>query len=417
MGNLFRKLELDLRLIGMLAALAIIWVGFDTLTDGGFLTPRNLWNLSVQSSSVAVMATGMVLVIVTRNIDLSVGSILGFTGMIIGVTQAAILPQLWGFDHPLTWVVAAVVGLLVGTVIGALQGAVIAYLGVSSFIVSLGGLLIWRGAAWWVTTGQTVAPLDSRFKPIGGGIEGAIGANASWAIGIVAVALAIAVLITARRRRQGFGFTVRPLWAEAVIASLVSIAILGAVLVVNSYPLPIGVVRKLQAAAGAPEDAPLPEIAHGFAIPVLIAIAVGLAMTFLANRTRFGRYVFAIGGNPEAAELSGINTKHVVTKVFALMGLLAGISACISTARLQSATNATGTLDELYTIASAVIGGTSLSGGTGTIYGAMLGAVVMQSLQSGMVLLGVDAPLQNIVVGLVLVAAVWIDTIYRRHVK
>src|ERR1700738_2643210 len=149
MGNLFRKLELDLRLIGMLAALAIIWVGFDTLTGGGFLTARNLWNLSVQSSSVAVMATGMVLVIVTRNIDLSVGSILGFTGMIIGVTQAAILPQLWGFDHPLTWVVAAVVGLLVGTVIGALQGAVIAYLGVSSFIVSLGGLLIWRGAAWW----------------------------------------------------------------------------------------------------------------------------------------------------------------------------------------------------------------------------------------------------------------------------
>jgi D-xylose transport system permease protein len=140
-------------------------------------------------------------------------------------------------------------------------------------------------------------------------------------------------------------------------------------------------------------------------------------MTFLANRTRFGRYVFAIGGNPEAAELSGINTKRVLTKVFALMGLLAGISACISTARLQSATNATGTLDELYTIASAVIGGTSLAGGTGTIYGAMLGAVVMQSLQSGMVLLGVDAPLQNIVVGLVLVAAVWIDTLYRRHVK
>jgi D-xylose transport system permease protein len=337
--------------------------------------------------------------------------------MIIGVTQAAILPQLWGFDHPLTWVVAVIVGLLVGTAIGALQGAVIAYLGVSSFIVTLGGLLIWRGAAWWVTTGQTVAPLDSRFKPIGGGIEGAIGANASWAIGIVAVALAIAILIAVRRRRQGFGFTVRPPWAEAVIAALISIAILGSVLVVNSYPLPIGVVRRLQAAAGAPEDAPLPDIAHGFAIPVLTAIAVGLAMTFLADRTRFGRYVFAIGGNPEAAELSGINTKRVLTKVFALMGLLAGISACISTARLQSATNATGTLDELYTIASAVIGGTSLSGGTGTIYGAMLGAVVMQSLQSGMVLLGVDAPLQNIVVGLVLVAAVWIDTIYRRHVK
>jgi len=417
MFSLFRKLELDLRLVGMIAALAVIWIGFDILTGGGFLTPRNLWNLSVQSSSVAVMATGMVLVIVTRNIDLSVGSILGFTGMIVGVTQAVILPRLWGFDNPFTWIVAVMVGLVVGTVIGALQGAVVAYLGVSSFIVTLGGLLIWRGAAWWVTTGQTVAPLDSRFEPIGGGIEGSIGANASWAIGIVAVLSALAILLTIRRRRRGFGFAVRPPWAEAVIAALVSIAILGAVEVVNAYPLPVGVVRRMQAAAGAPEDAPLPDIAHGFAIPVLIAIAVGLAMTFLTDRTRFGRYVFAIGGNPEAAELSGINTRRVLTKVFALMGLLTGISACISTARLQSATNATGTLDELYTIASAVIGGTSLSGGTGTIYGAMLGAVVMQSLQSGMVLLGVDAPLQNIVVGLVLVGAVWIDTVYRRHVK
>ncbi|WP_407048517.1 sugar ABC transporter permease [Methyloraptor flagellatus] len=417
MSDLIRKLELDLRLIGMIAALAVIWVGFDVLTGGGFLTPRNLWNLSVQSASIAVMATGMVLVIVTRNIDLSVGSMLGFIGMIVGVTQAQILPQLWGFEHPATWIVAVVVGLVTGTAIGALQGFVVAYLNVSSFIVTLGGLLIWRGAAWWVTTGQTVAPLDRRFLPIGGGIEGAIGGSASWGLGIAAVLVAIAVQITIRRRRIGFGFTVRPVWAEAFIAALIALAILGATWVVNAYPLPVGVVRRMQAAAGAPEDAPLPFIAHGYAIPVLIAIGIGIAMTFLADRTRFGRYVFALGGNPEAAELSGINTRRVLMMVFALMGLLAGVSASIATARLQSATNATGTLDELYTIAAAVIGGTSLAGGTGTIYGAMLGAVVMQSLQSGMVLLGVDAPLQNIVVGIVLVAAVWLDTVYRRHVK
>jgi D-xylose transport system permease protein len=417
MSDLIRKLELDLRLIGMIAALAVIWVGFDVLTGGGFLTPRNLWNLSVQSASIAVMATGMVLMIVTRNIDLSVGSMLGFIGMIVGVTQAQILPQLWGFEHPATWIVAVVVGLVTGTAIGALQGFVVAYLNVSSFIVTLGGLLIWRGAAWWVTTGQTVAPLDRRFLPIGGGIEGAIGGSASWGLGIAAVLVAIAVQITIRRRRIGFGFTVRPAWAEAFIAALIALAILGATWVVNAYPLPVGVVRRMQAAAGAPEDAPLPFIAHGYAIPVLIAIGIGIAMTFLADRTRFGRYVFALGGNPEAAELSGINTRRVLMMVFALMGLLAGVSASIATARLQSATNATGTLDELYTIAAAVIGGTSLAGGTGTIYGAMLGAVVMQSLQSGMVLLGVDAPLQNIVVGIVLVAAVWLDTVYRRHVK
>ncbi len=417
MSDFFRKLELDPRLVGMLAALALIWIGFDILTGGSFLTPRNLWNLSVQSSSIAVMATGMVLVIVTRNIDLSVGSLLGFVGMIIGVTQATILPALWGFENPLTWIVAVVIAIIAGGAIGAIQGAAVAYLGVASFIVTLGGQLIWRGAAWWVTTGQTVAPLDGRFQKIGGGIEGSIGSTASWVIGIVAIVLALATMINLRRRRERYGFSVRPLWAETAMAVLFTGPILGAVMVVNSYPLPMAVLRQRAAAAGLPDDATLPYVAHGFAIPVLIAIVVGLAMTFMTGRTRFGRYVFAIGGNPEAAELSGINTRMVVTKVFALMGALAGISACISTARLQSATNATGTLDELYTIASAVIGGTSLAGGTGTIYGAILGAIVMQSLQSGMVLLGVDSPLQSIVVGLVLVVAVWLDTIYRRHVK
>jgi D-xylose transport system permease protein len=151
------------------------------------------------------------------------------------------------------------------------------------------------------------------------------------------------------------------------------------------------------------------------ALPVLVAAGVGIAMTFLATRTRFGRYVFAQGGNPEAAELSGIHTRKVLMGVFGLMGVLTGIAASITTARLNAATNSAGTLDELYVIAAAVIGGTSLGGGIGTIAGAMLGALLMQSLQSGMVLLGVDTPLQNIVVGIVLVGAVFIDTLYRRR--
>jgi D-xylose transport system permease protein len=150
---------------------------------------------------------------------------------------------------------------------------------------------------------------------------------------------------------------------------------------------------------------------------VLIAIAVGIAMTFLTQRTRFGRYVFAIGGNPEAAALAGINTRWVTMKIFMLMGGLAAIGACISTARLNAATNAQGTLDELLVIAAAVIGGTSLAGGVGTIVGAMIGAVLMQSLATGMILLGVDSPLQNIVVGAVLVVAVWLDTLYRRRTQ
>lgn len=416
-GDALRALELDTRMVGMIGALAVVWIGFDILTGGAFLTPRNLWNLSVQTASIAVMATGMVLVIVTRNIDLSVGSILGFTGMVVGVLQARILPEIWGFDHPMTWVVAVMAAIAVGGAVGALQGAVIAYLGVSSFIVTLGGLLVWRGAAWWVTTGQTVAPMDGLFKRLGGGFEGAIGAGPSWAVGIAAILLSVAAILMTRRRRAGFGFPVRPLWAEGVVILLVAAAIAGAVLVVNAYPLPVPVVRRMMEAQGLSTDGGLPFVAHGFAIPVLIALAVGVAVTFLSRRTRFGRYVFALGGNPEAAELSGINTKRVMVMVFGLMGALCGLSACIATARLNAATNANGTLDELYVIAAAIIGGTSMAGGVGTILGAMLGAMVMQSLQSGMVLLGVDAPMQNIVVGIVLVAAVYIDTLYRRGIK
>ncbi|WP_109051025.1 sugar ABC transporter permease [Azospirillum sp. TSA6c] len=416
-GDALRALELDTRMVGMIGALAIVWIGFDILTGGAFLTPRNLWNLSVQTASVGVMATGMVLVIVTRNIDLSVGSILGFTGMVVGVLQARFLPEIWGFDNPLTWVVAVLAAVAVGGAVGAVQGAIIAYLGVSSFIVTLGGLLVWRGAAWWVTTGQTVAPMDGLFKRLGGGFEGAIGAGPSWMVGIAAVLLSVAAILVTRRRRAGFGFPVRPLWAEGVVILLVAAAIVGAVLVVNAYPLPVPVVRRMMEAQGLSTDGGLPFVAHGFAIPVLIAVAVGVGMTFLSRRTRFGRYVFAIGGNPEAAELSGINTRRVMVMVFGLMGALCGLSACIATARLNAATNANGTLDELYVIAAAIIGGTSMAGGVGTILGAMLGAMVMQSLQSGMVLLGVDAPMQNIVVGLVLVAAVYVDTLYRRGLK
>lgn len=417
LGDALRALELDTRMVGMIGALAVVWIGFDILTGGAFLTPRNLWNLSVQTASVAVMATGMVLVIVTRNIDLSVGSILGFTGMVIGVLQVNLLPAIWGFDHPMTWVVAVVAAVAVGGAVGAVQGAIVAYLGVSSFIVTLGGLLVWRGAAWWVTAGQTVAPMDGLFKRLGGGFEGAIGAGPSWGFGIAAIVLSVATILVTRRRRAGFGFPVRPAWAEAAVILLVIAAILGAVLVVNAYPLPMPVVRRMMEAQGAADDAPLPFISHGFAIPVLIALAVAVAMTFLTRRTRFGRYVFAIGGNPEAAELSGINTRKVMVMVFGLMGALCGLSACIATARLNAATNANGTLDELYVIAAAIIGGTSMTGGVGTILGAMLGAMVMQSLQSGMVLLGVDAPMQNIVVGLVLVAAVYVDTLYRKGLK
>src|SRR5690606_12777748 len=223
--------------------------------------------------------------------------------------------------------------------------------------------------------------------------------------------------INARRQRKRFRFPLKPIWAELVLVGATTAAIIGATLVVNSYVLPAALARRYAEA----NNIPIPEgglsISFGYAVPVLLAVGVGIVMTFIAKRTAFGRYVFAIGGNPEAAELAGINTKRVTMIVFALMGMLAAVAAAISTARLTSATNAQGTLDELYTIAAAVIGGTSLGGGAGTIAGAMLGALVMQSLQSGMVLMGLDSPLQSIVVGTVLVLAVWIDTAYRCRIK
>lgn len=417
LGSRLRVLEIDPRLLGMLGALTVIWVGFDLLSAGAFLTPRNLWNLSVQTASIAVMACGMVLVIVSRNIDLSVGSVLGFTGMLVGVLQARILPELLGLEHPATWIIAVLAAIAIGGAIGLLQGALVAYLAIPSFIVSLGGLLVWRGAAWWVTQGQTVAPMDGRFRRLGGGIDGAIGATPSWIIAAGAC-LAIAIgLWLIRRRRGKFGFHVRPLWAEVAVIAIACGTVIGAVAVANAYPLPAGIARRMAEAQGIAWPPGGLFIAHGLAVPVLVAIGIGIVMTVVATRTRFGRYVFSIGGNPEAAELSGVNTRRTLMLVFAVMGGLAGIAACISTARLNAATNAAGQLDELYVIAATVIGGTSLAGGSGTIAGAMLGALVMQSLQSGMVLLGVDAPLQNIVVGLVLVVAVWVDTIYRRGIR
>ncbi|RYE07255.1 MAG: sugar ABC transporter permease [Hyphomicrobiales bacterium] len=407
--------ELDTRLLGMVGALALIWIIFNIISGGLFLTPRNLWNLSVQTASVAIMATGMVLVIVTRNIDLSVGSMLGFVGMIMGVTQAEILPKILGFGHPGIWVLALLAGILVGAAIGAVQGLIIAYLRVPAFIVTLGGFLIWRGAAWWVTMGRTVAPMDTTFQLMGGGPMGSIGFWPSWGVGIVACLGILLMIYTDRRQRRRFGFPLRPMWAEGILGGLGSGIVLIAVWVANSYPWPIRIAERYAQA----NNIPIPEggliIAHGIAIPVLIAIGVGVIMAFIARRVRFGRYVFAMGGNPEAADLAGINTRWVTVKIFALMGALVGISAAISTARLNASTNALGTLDELYVIAAAVIGGTSLAGGIGTIAGAMLGALVMQSLQSGMVLIGLDSPLQSIVVGLVLVFAVWLDTLYRRQ--
>ncbi|RBP09197.1 D-xylose transport system permease protein [Roseiarcus fermentans] len=418
--RILRATEVDTRMLGMIFALALIWVGFNVYTqiqsgEGLFLTPRNLWNLSVQTSSIAIMGTGMVLIIVMRHIDLSVGSIIGFVSTIIGVAQVRILPEYLGLDSPAIWILAVVLALVVGAAIGALHGSLVAYLGIPAFIVTLGAQLFWRGAAWWVTAGQTIAPLDPRFSLMGGGPHGSIGATWSWVLALLACVGIVFSLYSGRQRRARFRFPQRPMWAEYLIAAVGCFVVLGATLIVNAYPWPERVAARWAEANNVAVPAGGLFISTGWAIPVLIALVVGFAMTFLARRTRFGRYVYAIGGNPEAAELAGINTKRITVMVFALMGMLAAIAACIDSARLDSATNVLGQLDELYTIAAAVIGGTSLAGGVGTIYGALIGALVIQSLQSGMILLGFDSAFQQMVVGVVLVGAVGLDTFYRRR--
>ena len=414
--------EIETRLLGMLGALALIWVGFHLYGQlvngfGAFLTPRNLWNLSVQTSSIGIMATGMVLVIITRHIDLSVGSMLGFCAITMGVTQVYILPDILGIGHPLIWIITLIVGMLAGVMIGAIHGFLIAYGQIPAFIVTLGGLLVWRGAAFLVARGETISPVDSTFKLLGGGPYGAIGATGSWIIGTLGCATIIAMIILGRKRRSRFGIAQRPVWADSFLTFVGCGAMIGAVLLVNGYPWPKGIVKRYAASNNIEVPPEGLFISHGFAIPVLILVAVAIFMTILMSRSRFGRYVYAIGGNPEAAELAGINTRMMTVKIFSLMGLLTGLSAVVASARLGSATNALGTLDELYVIAAAVIGGTSLAGGVGTIYGAILGAFVMQSLQTGMVLIGFDAAIQQVVVGSVLVFAVFLDILYRRKSK
>ncbi|MEM9049609.1 MAG: sugar ABC transporter permease [Pseudomonadota bacterium] len=413
--NLFAILEIDTRLLGMIGAFAVLCFGFDLITDGRFLTPRNIFNLTIQTVSVAIMATGMVFIIVTRHIDLSVGSLLATCSAVMAMVQTVVTPE-WlglGLNHPLTAPIAILVGLATGTLIGAFHGWLVGYLTIPAFIVTLGGLLVWRNVGWNLTDGQTIGPLDSNFL-VFGGTNGTLGADWSWIVGIIGAVAAVALIWTARRAKAGHGFAVKPIWAEILLSAITAGAILGFIAILNAYEIPQRRLARMFEARGEV----MPEgftAAYGLPISVLILVLVAIVMTIIARRTRLGRYIFATGGNPDAAELSGINTRMLTVKVFAIMGALCALSAVVASARLTNHTNDIGTLDELRVIAAAVIGGTALSGGLGTIHGAILGALIMQSLQSGMAMVGVDAPQQNIVVGFVLVLAVLIDILYRRR--
>jgi D-xylose transport system permease protein len=401
--------EIDTRLMGMLVALAVIWIGFHIMSDGKFMTSRNLWNLSVQSTSIAVMATGMVLIIVTRNIDLSVGSLLGFLGYTMALVQTDGRISVFGANlsldalkgsHWYIWLVALAVGLLLGAIIGGLQGFIVAYVGVPAFIVTLGGFLAWRGMIFRTggKQGQTLAPLNDTFRYFGGAPERSLGDWKSWIVALLACIGIVFSIVMARQRRRRYDLAVRSAGVDLSFAIIgCAIVVLGVWLVAIRYDSPI---------SGEPV---------GIAYPVLILIGITLLMTYLSQRRRFGRYVYAYGGNPEAADLGGINTRRTIMYTYVVMGVLCAVSAAIQTARLNSSTTNLGVQNELDVIAAAVIGGTSFSGGIGTIPGAVLGAVVMQSLRSGMSLLNIDSPSQDIVVGVVLVTAVAVDALLRQR--
>lgn len=418
LGGLLAQTEIDLRLFGMLAALAAILLTFNILSGGKFFQPTNMITLAVQASGVAIIATGMVMTIVSRNIDLSVGSVVGVIAMTYALLMTDLMPNVLGMgaDFPFRWVIALGIGIVLGALIGAGQGFIIAYVGVPSFIVTLGGLLSIRGVVWYLSNGAAISGLDPNFQLIGGGAQGSIGGTLTWVIAVVGAAAIIWLLISGRRQRRRYGFQQRPIWAEFLIGGVGCLAVLGVAAFANANLWPRGLAERIALEQNwGPAPAGGWQIPTGFPFPIILLIGVTLVMTWIATRRRFGRYVYAYGGNPDAAELAGINTRWTILKTYVVMGVLCALAAAIASARLNGATLDVGQSYELYVIAAAVVGGTSFAGGIGTIPGAVLGAFVMQSLAYGLSFMGVNSPGQNVVAGIVLILAVGFDAFNRRR--
>jgi len=388
-NKIMEKIRLNLRTYTMIIALLLIWIFFGILTNWIFFKPRNLSNLFRQMSIIGFLAIGMVLVIVTGGIDLSVGSVTGFVSAIVAYLQAYLLPNLLIHVLPnasimqrgiVSTIIAVISGLLVGLLVGIWQGSIIAYLKVPAFIVTLGGMLIFRGGVLGVTAGKTIVPIEDSFRMIA---QGYISINLGYILAIVTIILIFFFSIRGRKTKKAYGFSLRPLWKDMGQSLVFSLIVVGYVFVMNSY--------------------------RGVQNPVLVLALVALIMTYIANNTRFGRYVYALGGNLEATRLSGINIKSNIFKVYGLMGLLAGAAGIILTGYVAAGTTGGGTGYELDAIAACVIGGTSLMGGSGSIIGALVGATVMASLVNGMSVMNMDIFWQYIVKGIVLIFAVYLD--------
>jgi D-xylose transport system permease protein len=413
LGDLVRVAELDGRLLGMILTLVLIEIGFGIYTGGQILSPVNLLTFATQAVEIAIVATGMVLVIVSRNIDLSVGSVIAVCAMTYAVLMHEIYPTTIGVDTPYGWLLALAIGIGIGCALGAIQGFLIAYIKIPSFVVTLGGLLAFRGLVFDISGGSTQAPDDKSFVPLGGGALGSLGGTISWALGALLIVVIVAYLTYNRRQRRKFGFPVRPMGAEVLIGIGGSLIVVGGVFISNAYHWPPGLIKQYAAQQGiSPVGL---DFEAGVPWPAVILLAIAVAMTFLATKRKFGRYVYAIGGNPEAAELGGINTRWTVMRIYILMGFLCALSAAIASAQINGATNDLGQGYELLVISAAVIGGTSFAGGVGTIPGAVLGAVVIYALRYNLQYIGLASNNQDIVIAVVLVLAVAFDTFSRRR--
>ena len=365
--------KFDIRTLTMVLVLIILWVAFTASTGGNFITTRNLSNLIRQAAFTGIMGVGMTLVIVTGGIDLSVGMTMGFIGCMMAVCQVW-----WGMSTPVT----IAIGLLIGLVIGTVEGAMIAYTGIAPFIVTLGAQLVFRGGMLAVTGGQTIAPFQESYKFWG---TQYLLPYAGWALAALAIVCLFLSEMSKRRAKKKYGSLTESMGSMLMRWGVFSVLIIAAVFILNHF--------------------------KGIPIPVLVMAIVVVIFTFISQKTTFGRSVYAIGGNIAAARYAGINVKKNLTLVYMLNGLLCAVAAVIYTARLNGGTaQAANGNYELDAIASAVIGGTSMTGGIGKVSGAILGAVIMMSIDNGMSMMNLDAYWQFMVKGVILVAAVWFDT-------
>jgi putative multiple sugar transport system permease protein len=383
-GRVSSFLMAHIRQSGMVVALVAIVLLFQVWTGGILLKPLNVTNIIQQNGYILVLAIGMVIVIINGHIDLSVGSIAGFIGAMSGVLMVR---------NDMPWLLGVAVCVGMGAIIGAWQGFWIAYVGIPSFIVTLGGMLVFRGATQYLLEGQSIAPMPHGLEQVSSGFLPEMGANAvyHWPTVILgAVVMVSAVVVQVRRRRSqiryGQQVSSTTMFAAKCAAIVVALAVF--TLLLASY--------------------------RGVPIVGIILVVLTIVYAFVMRNTVLGRQVYAVGGNSAAARLSGIRNQRVTLLVFVNMGILAAVAGLLFAARLNSATPQAGVNFELEAIAAAFIGGASASGGVGTVFGAIVGGLVLGVLNNGMSILGIGSDVQQVIKGLVLLAAVGFDVYNRR---